>query len=124
MRIEPSERYYDKPCSYVAVGCAYENIFNKKFEVGLPSGLKNDGYLSLNFMDKFAREILSIKKKTYFKRDQRIRLKDFLKDNRKKYCVCVLGHFLYVNNGDYWSFFENEEDYIVCVWEIEESESV
>ena len=101
------------------VGCAYEDYFNIEFNAVLPLGLKEDGYLSLDFMNKFVRAYLPVKKKIYFKKNERIKLKDFLEINVEKACVCVLGHFVYVSEGDYYSYFDNMDDPIVCIWYLE-----
>ena len=45
-----------------------------------------------------------------------ITLSEFLKDHKEPCGICVLGHFLFAANGDYWSFFDNDQDKVVCVW--------
>lgn len=50
-------------------------------------------------------------------------LLQFLSENTNRAAVCVLGHFIYVNGEDYWSFFNNENDPVVCVWYIKEQKS-
>lgn len=116
MRITPNSKYDGLPCSYVGVGCAYEDIFNKPFEEDIPEGIKSDGYLSLENANKFIRKCLNVRKKKYFKGDERMTLAQFLETNEDKCCVCVYGHFIYVNSKDYWSFFNNERTEVVCVW--------
>ena len=69
--------------------------------------------------NKFIRSFLKIKKKQYFKRTERVSLKEFLEKNTERCCVCVYGHFIYVDGNDYWSFFDNDNDKIVCIWYIE-----
>ena len=116
MRIEPNPKYHGMPCSYVGTGCAYEDIWKEPFCPPLPEGLRNDGYLTLDGANKFLRAHLKVRKKVYFRRNERIPLREFLENNTEQCCVCVYGHFVYVNGRDYWSFFENEDDPVVCVW--------
>lgn len=118
MRITPPDKYNSLPCSYVGVGCAYEDILNKEFTEPLPPGLKTDGWLTLEDMNRYVRHYLPIRKKIYFKRSERITLHEFLAANTAKACVCVCGHFIYANKQDYWSFFDNNFDKVVCVWYI------
>ncbi len=120
MRIEPNAKYQGLPCSFVGVGCAYEDIKHMCFCTAMPEGIKEDGYLTLDSANRFIRQFLSVKKKVYYKRDIRIPLKEFLNQNTEKCCICVLGHFIYVSGSDYWSFFDNEDDPVVCVWYLKE----
>lgn len=116
MRIEPDAKYHGLPCSYVGTGCAYEDIRHECFNPDLPDGLKDDGYLTLENANRFIRQFLDVKKKQYYKRSERFTLREFLEYNNERCCVCVYGHFIYVNGRDYWSFFENENDMVVCIW--------
>lgn len=116
MRIIPVDKYRGLPCSYVGTGCAYEDITKKEFDVDLPDSLKSDGYMTLEGENKFLRQFLPVKKKVYYKRSERILLRDFLRSNTDCCCICVLGHFIYAKGGDYWSFFNNDNDPVVCVW--------
>lgn len=116
MRITPDSKYEDKPCSYVAVGCAYEDIIKYCFHAAILGHIKEDGYMTLDEANKFIREFLPVRKKVYYKRTERMSLKDFLKTNEEKCCVCTLGHYIYVDQKNYWSFFDNENDPVVCVW--------
>ena len=122
MRITPPDRYQNLPCSYVGTGCAYEDIYHIPFSGPLPEGLRKDGYLSLKKMDTYIRQYLSVKKKIYFSKKQRIPLREFLQHNKSPAGICVYGHFVYANNGDYTSFFDNEDDPIVCIWYLNEKE--
>ena len=119
-RNTPSDKYNGMPCSYVGTGCAYEDFYCKPFLEELPDALKDDGYLSLDAANSFIRKHLPIRKKTYYKRSERPLLKVFLTGNTKKYLICVYGHFIYANGEYYWSFFNNENDQVVCTWEIKE----
>ena len=116
MRILPSAKYQDLPCSYVGTGCAWENLYGTPFTDETPEGLHQDGYLSLNNMNTYIRSCLPIKKKTYYSKVKRPLLKDFLKEHKDPMVICVLGHCIYANNGNYTSFFDNDNDPVVCVW--------
>lgn len=119
MRIIPDEKYDGIPCSQVAVGCAYEKTFDKKLSHTVTVKLRDsEGYATLDAVNKTIRSLISVKKKVYFKRTERFALKDFLKDNKEKCIVCVFGHYVFVDEEDYYSFFENEDDMVVCVWYI------
>lgn len=120
MRQAPSPKYLGQPCSYVGVGCAYEDFFNKEFIAPMLTNLADDGWSTLENTNKYIRELLPIKKKIYYKRAERFVLKDFLQTNNSRCLVCVYGHFIYVNGKDYWSFFDNENDKVVCVWYLKE----
>lgn len=120
MRYFPRDYYNDKPCSYVSVGIAYENIVGKSFDLPLQDELKDDGYFTLDNMNKFIRSVLPIKRKVYFKRNERMLLKDLFGSNSEKCIVCVIGHYIYVDGQDYWSFFDNENDEVVCIWYIKQ----
>lgn len=118
MRIIPDSKYVGKPCSYVGTGCAYEDYYRQSFSESMIPNLKEDGWATLENANKYIRNVLPIKKKVYYKRDERITLEKFLKTNNTRCIVCVYGHFVYVNGENYWSFFENEKDKVVCVWYI------
>ena len=120
MRIIPKKKYRGLPCSYVGTGCAYENITGEKFTAPLPDGLGDTGWATLRILNNYVRQYLPIEKKVYYKRSERFKLKDFLASNTKKAGVCVLGHFIYVDGKNYWSFFNNDNDYNVCIWYIKE----
>ena len=117
-RITPKEIYNGLPCSLVSVGCAVGEKDGKLIEKS--KGLKEDGYLTLDNMNRYIRSMLPIQKKEYFKRGERPLLKDFLEGNTRKAVVCLLGHYIYVEGEQYWSFFKNEMDPVVCVWWIKE----
>lgn len=123
MRHTPSQHFWGKPCSYVGVGCAFENICHQYFHEPFPEGLRKDGYLSLNNCDKYIRKYLSVVKKQYLKKPERMTLKDFLSENTEKCLVCVQGHFLYVSGEDYWSYFKNEFDPVICIWYLDPKHS-
>lgn len=115
MRYIPEVYLLNIPCSIVAIACAKKDC-NILTETKFPETLKGDGYLDLDSMNKLVRFNLPIKKKQYFKKTERILLENFLKINTEKCIICVHGHYIYVNENNYWSFFENEKDKIVCIW--------
>lgn len=118
MRITPERKYRGKPCSYVGTGCAYENINGKKFTAPLPEGLKKTGWATLDILNKYVREHLKIRKKVYYCRNERFKLREFLEKNTERAVICVLGHAIYVDGKNYWSYFNNLNDDIVCIWYI------
>lgn len=120
MRRIPRLEYEALPCAYVATGCAYEDIFKKNFEEPMLDELRDDGWSTLDNTNKYIRRLLPVQKKVYYKRSERMTLGAFLADNAKRCIVCVYGHFIYVNEQDYWSFFENEDDEVVCIWYLKE----
>ncbi|MBR6287094.1 MAG: hypothetical protein IKR18_08945 [Bacteroidaceae bacterium] len=116
MRITPRDKYLYEPCSFVSTGCAYEDITGKTFDAELPDGLRDNGYLTLDNMNSFIRLFLPVKKKIFFPKGERLTLREYLLANQEKCIICVLGHFLYANRQDYWSYFDNDGDPVVCVW--------
>ncbi len=118
MRKTPHRIYNDFPCSMVAVGCALGEDKDKVISRAI--GLKNDGYLTLDNMNKYIRSLLDVQKKEYFKRGERMTLEELLKGNERRAVVCLLGHYVYIDHEDYWSFFKNEMDEVVCIWWLKE----
>lgn len=121
MRISPKNIYNKLPCSIVAVGCAVGERNGRIIEA--PKGLKYNGYLPLNDMNRYIRSLLPIRKKEYFKRGERPLLKDILPGNDRKAVVCLLGHYVYIDGEDYYSFFKNEMDPVVCIWWIKNDQN-
>ena len=112
-RITPLESLSDEPCSVVAVACALNGnaITGDYYEK-----LRNDGYATLDVANKYIRANLPIKKRLNFRRGLRPKLKHL--HFAGKAIVCVYGHFLYLDHEEYWSFFDNEDDEVVTIWEI------
>ena len=117
-RITPDSVYNGLPCSIVAVGCALGESRDKTLKKAV--GLRGDGYLTLDNMNKYIRSLLPVQKKEYFKRGERPTLEKLLSDNERKAVVCLLGHYVYIDHDKYWSFFKNEYDDVVCVWWLKE----
>ena len=118
-RIIPNDIYRGLPCSMVAVGSAKGETQRRKLQ--RPEGLRADGYLSLSNMTKYIKENLDVAKKETFKRGERPKLRDWVHANiGKKAVVCCLGHFVYVDGRDYYSYFYNGGDDVVCTWILKE----
>lgn len=115
-RIIPGNELLDKPCSIVAVTCALKHT--PKNEDVYVAQIRSDGYATLNNANRFIRDNLPIKKRIDFKRGQRPLLKDLKPDI--KAIICVYGHYLYYDYGNYWSYFDNDNDEVVAIWQIAE----
>ena len=122
MRTIPADKYQGLPCSYVGTGCAYEDLFEEPFSYPMPEGLRNNGYLPLREMNTYIRACLPVRKKNYYNKQIRPKLSDFLQGHDSPMVICVLGHCIYANHGDYVSFFDNDNDPVVCVWHIDPSQ--
>lgn len=118
-RHTPRSMYRRRPCSMVAVGCALKCADENALKALKSPLLRPDGYLSLDGMNRLIRGNLSVKKRVNFKRGQRPILRDFCHGFSGKAIVCVSGHYVYVEGGDYWSYFWNGEDEVISVWVIE-----
>ena len=111
-RIVPDEKFYDLPCSIVAVSLA------KGGQIIPTEVSKTDGYMTLRDMNTYVRQNLSVAKRTDYKRGQRPILKALRLDGRA--IVCVLGHYIYLENETYYSFFQNDYDQVVAVWKLKD----
>lgn len=117
-RHTPDKIYRGEPCSVVAVGCALKIGAREALRSLRSASLHDDGYLSLDGMDRLVRANLAVVRRRKFKRGQRPCLRDFCHGFSGKAVVCLTGHFVYVEGGDYWSFFWNGDDEVISVWEI------
>ena len=122
MRITPDNKFLDLPCAHVAIGIAYERRFHDPFPQQALSISCANGYCTLREADSAIRHLLPVRKKVYFKRNERMALSEFLGANEAHCVVCVLGHYIYAEGSTYWSFFDNEDDPVVCAWYIEKGE--
>lgn len=118
-RILPDKIYQGKPCSVVSVGCAMKIGSEDALQALFSSKLRSDGYLSLKGMDELARANLSVTRRSDFRRGQRPCLRDFCHGYSGKAVVCLRGHFVYVEGGDYYSFYFNGDSEVVTVWYLE-----
>lgn len=114
-RRDPAPKFYDAPCSMVAVGTATGSF------PPVPEDLAQDGYLSLAGMNRYCRSQLPVAKAVDFKRGERPSLKEFLEGNTQRAVICVLGHFIYADGKTYWSFLRNAKDPVVKVWYLKEA---
>ena len=119
MQITPSERFNNTPCSMVALYYAYKNIYNQRIAVEEIIRTRPDGYLALSKMNNYINMFFKVKKAQQYGKDKRFSLNEFLKTNDKKCVVCVLGHYIYVDGKNYFSFFDNEKDKVVKIWYVE-----
>lgn len=116
-RIIPDEIYRGLPCSVVATGCAMGITERDALESLKSDSLHSDGYLSLRGMETLLKANVSVLRKVYYKRNERMCLRDFAHANTgKKAVICLLGHFIYFDGKDYHSFFFNGDDPVVQVW--------
>lgn len=118
----PDDIYRGLPCSIVAVGNAMgiksrDEIIKPQ---NRPQGLHEDGYLSLKDMNTYIRSKRKVVKKTVFKRGERPSLWQFLQTNKGEAIICLFGHFVYAKGQDYYSYFKNDDDDVVCVWYLKE----
>ena len=116
IRITPDGSLVTRPCSYVAVFSA----LGQKPRAGEPEywrRLREDGYATLETANKFIRANLSVKRRKDYKRGERPLLRNLHLTG--KAVVCVYGHYLYLEGETYHSFFDNEDDEVVSVWELE-----
>ena len=118
-RILPDKIYQGKPCSVVSVGCAMKIASEDALQSLFSSKLRSDGYLSLKGMDELVRANLSVIWRRDYRRGERPTLRDFCHGYSGKAVVCLLGHFVYVEGGDYYSFYFNGDSPVVAVWEVQ-----
>ncbi len=112
---DPTGRRYNRPCLITAVDLA-KGILDSPH--GTPE-LKKNGYASLNAANTWIRQNLPVKRRKDYKRGERPKLKELHLDGLA--IVCVLGHYVFLDHEIYWSFFDNGEDDVVAVWELDES---
>lgn len=112
---DPSGRLNGMPCLVVAVDLA-KGIIQSPY--GWPE-LRENGYASLNAANAWIRENFPVKKRKDYRQGRRPKLKDLHLDGMA--IVCVYGHYIFVDHELYWSFFDNDEDEVVAVWELDES---
>ena len=127
-RITPKDFYLDLPCSVVSIGCASE-LLRGSFDYGKIKAFSeiasaNDNYATLRSVNEQVRKFFNVKKYTYYTRAERKTLKELAilhnwKDGFKA-IVCCYGHYIFVCNDNYYSFFENENDKVVAVWELKD----
>lgn len=121
-RITPKDFYLDLPCSVVSIGCASETLHGSfdygKIKAFSEQASANDNYATLRSVNEQVRKFFNVKKYTYYTRAERKTLKEFRGEGRA--IICVLGHFIFADfiQDCYYSYFDNENDKVVAVWEI------
>ena len=122
-RITPAAAYEELPCSIVSVGCALGYAHSDEISAITPRGLRSDGYLSLQGMDDLLKANMRVIRRVYYKRGERPRLWDFMRENKGRRAVlCLLGHFVYFDGEDYHSFLKNDGDLVVKAWYVEDKQ--
>ena len=119
MRIIPELKDNKIPPYYIGVVNAYEDIYKNEFLQSIytmPIILSDTRYLS--DANRYIRSVLSIKKRQIIKKEEQILLKTFLLENTSKCLVYINDYLIYVTEKDYYSFFDNENDYILGIWYI------
>lgn len=118
-RIIPNDIYKGKPCSVVAVGCALNIASESALNVLKSPLLHDDGYLSLDGMNRLVRANLTVVRRINFRRGERPVLRNWAHEHQgAKAVICVAGHFVYFDGNNYHSFFWNGSDEVIAVWEI------
>lgn len=119
-RIKPKDFYLDLPCSVVSIGCAAEMLYGSfdygKIKEFSEQASANGNYATLRSVNVQVRKFLNVKKYTYYTRAERKTLKECC--SGKTAIVCVYGHFVFVNGDSYYSYFDNDNDKVVAVWEL------
>ena len=119
-RITPKDFYLDLPCSVVSIGCASETLHGSfdygKIKAFSEQASANDNYATLRSLNEQVRKFFNVKKYTYYTRAERKTLKECC--SGKTAIVCVYGHFVFVNGDTYYSYFDNDNDKVVAVWEL------
>ena len=109
-RKNPPFDFLNTPCIITAVGTAKGSISKINH---LPD-IRADGYTRLDEANRFIRANLAVKKSIEYRRGERPKLNEINLDG--KAIVCVLGHYLYLDHNEYYSFFDNLNDDVVRVW--------
>lgn len=129
----PGQIFDGYPCITVSIGCALGSFYNARiliknceesrllpgtdFYNGIGTKGNKGGYCSLKDANAIIRRGFSVKKAVTYKRGERPQLFEFAKlFPDEKAIICVAGHFIYYHNGEYDSFFNNENDPVIKVW--------
>ena len=103
----------------VAMYYAYRDIYKQNINTAEIIKTRPDGYLALSKMNMYINLLFHVKKAQQYGKTKRFFLKEFLQTNDKKAIVCILGHYIYVDGKNYFSFFCNEYDKVVKIWYLE-----
>lgn len=118
-RILPDVMYLRKPCSVVAVGCALRASSDALTALTSPD-LKSNGFLYLGAMNRLIRAHMDVRQRVNYKRGDRPTLREFCHAFSGRAILLVNAHYVYVENGDYYSFFYNGKDEVISAWILEE----
>ncbi len=111
----PEEELKSIPCSVLAVGLRLKALKKKPTDMNI--NYDGDGYCKLKDMDTALRINCKVSRYHYIKKGYRKKLKEYTLFPGK-YVVCVLGHYIYVEQDNYYSFFDNSEDIVIAWWRI------
>lgn len=123
-----SESYNDIPCILVAIDQAYK-CFDKEFParkmLEFPLFKNNElfdknGYCSLRKARECINYLFKVKSYKFIKGERRKPFKEY--DLIGKYIILVKGHYVTSWNNTYFSLFNNDNDEVVALWELEETE--
>lgn len=128
-RIIPHNNYIYLPCSIVACGCALDyqaqtlltgNSVKTVQKAAEAFYYKEDGYLTLENLNRLVRQLLRVKRGGYhyYRRGER-RFLCNIDFTGKLAIVLVYGHVIFVADNVYYSFFNNLDDSVVAIWELE-----
>lgn len=115
-RIMPKPILSAVPCSVCAMACALGVTDRNALKPLKSPKLHADGYLSLNDMNSLVRANLKVTRRENYRRGERPILRDFCHGYSGRAIVCLEGHYVYVEGGNYHSFFWNGDCRIVSVW--------
>jgi len=124
MQITPNERFRGMPCSMVSLYYAYKDIYKQFIKVDEIVKTRPDGYLALSKMNMYCNLLFHVKNAKQYGKEKRFTLKEFLNSNDKQCIVCLLGHYIYVDKKNYYSFFNNDYDKVVKIWELDKIKEV
>ncbi len=116
----------DQPCAIVSWFTAIFSFkktypilgYNKKVS-GVNYPCDDKGYCTLYSQNRCIRELFKVKKYTYFKREERKKLKDLNINGIN--IICVSGHYISTCDNEYYSFFDNDNDDVIAIWELKDA---
>lgn len=109
-------------CSTLSLSCAMANRYTPEDRMPTLEDIKrgihfyHEGYRSLKDMNKVVRFMFNVRKYRYFTKKERVPLKKIKTLGGERAIICVLGHYIYVENDNYYSFFNNDNDLVVAIW--------
>lgn len=106
------------PCSILALGLALMKVGRfPKNDLGVK--VDDRGYCQLRNMDMAIRNHFSVVHYQYIRPEKRKKLGEYI-TFPGLYIVCVKGHYIFIQDKDYYSFFNNLDDEVVAYWKLEE----